>query len=1077
MTPTRSTALAFTFTLVGVSLIAQVAPRPPAPAEKAEALTMEAFTVTGSNIRRVESETMLPITTFDLEEIELRGAQTMSDLFETMLLASPPALSELNVAGQDARGDNVSIDLRGLGSGSTLMLINGRRVAPHPVSQSESGTPSLAGNINIVPTALLARTDILRDGASAIYGADAAAGVVNNILFRRYAGTRVSARTSMTQDGGANEYRFTLRHGRSFNSGRTRLTAGLDFFHRDGLSAQDRWWSRDANLRNVRSLPAPWNGLPVVDANGATVRDNDFDNRSSISALGSWIRGLPAGDGGFAGARPTGNAGISTTQPSPYLTTSTAGAFYLSPLADGTIGVRQTAPSRAVDGVEKDYFYNTNLGSSLVNKSDRVNGAVNFEHRLRGGSDFFAEAIFYQARSTLGRTPLSTDATDEPNIAVAVNNPYNPFGSRFYHPQGLPNADGTPRLVGAPAEVLFAPGVGTRIVDWQNRRIEVKSTAYRVVAGLRGKTGQTWEWETALLYSGAQTRDTEHDNVRESLLRTALARTDATAFNPFGYTFRIEPGSNLIRLDRPYRNPESVVRGMFDDYIRFARTDLFLWDAKFNGRWLRLLGNDISWALGGEVRRESYSDKRPPYAGVNPPSDPNPLLRPNDNDFVALSPSINIAADRTIYSAYAETLVPVVTKSNRLPGVHSLEFSGAIRAEQFPFFGRAVKPRYAFAWDTFAWLKFRGSISQSFRAPNLVQTNVSPLQRSVSGISDPYRSEVTGLLIDGSTSRTVFRQGNQSLRPETGRGETVGMIVDVPRVRGLSFGVDVWRAKLSDVIANTTGTRQMLRDERLLDIETQRQLAAGTPIGSVNLGSGTANYVGNRAVARAAPTDADRAFFNTFNNGRPGAEQRAPVGRVLTIVDDYTNLGLRERTGWDVNVAWRSPRTEAGTFTVRGELSRRLKYAEQIDPDSAVESELEEDGIAKWRANASLSWRRGRWGAGWFTSYFGRWIDTSALTTAAVYQALGRPDYIRVFNDDGIIRYAHSVKPSILHNANLSWEADRSSSKWLRDLSVRAGLTNVFNTPPVVVDAGLGFQSTASAVRGRQYWVELSRRF
>lgn len=1039
---------------------------------------MEAFTVTGSNIRRVDQETTMPVTIIDLEEFDLRGASTMSEMFESLSSSSPPALSELNVAGQDARGDNVSIDLRGLGSGSTLTLINGRRMAPHPISQSESGTPSLAANINSVPSALLARTEILRDGASAIYGSDATAGVINNILSRRYVGTTLTGRATMTQDGGGNEYRATAAWGQRYNRGKTHVSSAIDFFHRDGLSAQDRWWSKDANLRNVREIPAPWNGLPVIDANGATVRDNDFDNRSSISPFGSWIRGLPTADGGFAGARPTANRGISTTQPSPYLTLSTAGAFYLSPLADGSVGFRQTAPSRSIDGVEKDFFYNVNLGTSLANKTDRWQAATFVDHKLGGGVDLFADLVLYRATSTLGRTPLSTDATDEPNIAVGINNPYNPLGSRFYHPLGLPNADGTPRLVGDPAEVQFSPGVGTRVVDWENRRINVTSTTYRSVIGLRGKFWRDWEWESAVLYSGAQTRDTEHNDIRESALRTALARTDATAFNPFGYTFRIEPGTNLLRLDKPYRNPASVLQPLYDDYIRFARTELISWDAKVNGRWLRLLGNDISWAAGTEVRYESYADKRPPYAGVNPPSDPNPLLRRNDNDFIALSPSINIAATRTIYSAYSEVLLPVVTKDNRFWGVRDLEFTVAGRFERFPGFGDAFKPKFAVGWNPVSWLKLRGSLSRSFRAPNLVQTTVSPLQRSVSGISDPYRSEVTGLLIDGSTSRTVFRQGNKNLRPELGQGRTVGAVLDVPYVPGFSLTADLWKVELTDVIANTTGTRQLLRDELFLDQETQRQLAAGTPINNVNLGSGTSAYKGNPAVTRVAPTQADIDFFTAFNATQPRSAQRAPVGRVQSLIDDYTNLGLRERSGWDLGAQWRSPRSGFGTVLLRAEVSRRLTYAEQVDPDSIVESFLDEDSITRWRGNFSVNWRHQEWSAGWYTSYFGRWVDTTALTTRAVFDALGRPDYIKEFNDDGIVRYAWHVRPSTFHNLNLAWRAGRNTErKWLRNVSIRGGLNNVLNTPPVVIDNGLGFQPATGGTRGRQYWLEIGRRF
>src|SRR5205823_14702792 len=113
---------------------------------------------------------------------------------------------EIHNGPQLARGDVASVDLRGLGSDSTLTLINGRQMAPHPTSMAENGVPSLAVNINAVPRALISRVEILRDGASAIYGADAAAGVINNYVSRDYVGRSVTVRGSMTQHRGANEF-------------------------------------------------------------------------------------------------------------------------------------------------------------------------------------------------------------------------------------------------------------------------------------------------------------------------------------------------------------------------------------------------------------------------------------------------------------------------------------------------------------------------------------------------------------------------------------------------------------------------------------------------------------------------------------------------------------------------------------------------------------------------------------------------------------------------------------------------------------------------------------------------------
>ena len=128
--------------------------------------------------------------------------------------------------------------------------------------------------------------------------------------------------------------------------------------------------------------------------------------------------------------------------------------------------------------------------------------------------------------------------------------------------------------------------------------------------------------------------------IRESRLRQALSRSDATAFNPFGTTFKIQNG--LIVTDQPYRNPGAVVDAIYDDEKRFGRTGLYIWDAKANGRAWRLFGGgEIGIAAGAEVRFETYEDKRPAYVGRNPPGsgDLFPFLREGDNDLSRLAPT------------------------------------------------------------------------------------------------------------------------------------------------------------------------------------------------------------------------------------------------------------------------------------------------------------------------------------------------------------------------------------------------------------------------------------------------------
>ncbi|MEY2879067.1 MAG: hypothetical protein RLZZ15_1447, partial [Verrucomicrobiota bacterium] len=166
------------------SLVAQTAASSPVVAREDQPLQLEAFTVTGSNIRRVDAETALPVTVVTREDLDARGAATMAELFETISSAEISAISEINNGPQLARGDVASIDLRGIGSGSTLTLLNGRRMAPHPISMADNGVPSLAVNINTLPRAWVDRVESLRDGASASYGAAAAAGVINSRVSR-----------------------------------------------------------------------------------------------------------------------------------------------------------------------------------------------------------------------------------------------------------------------------------------------------------------------------------------------------------------------------------------------------------------------------------------------------------------------------------------------------------------------------------------------------------------------------------------------------------------------------------------------------------------------------------------------------------------------------------------------------------------------------------------------------------------------------------------------------------------------------------------------------------------------------
>lgn len=1050
-----------------------------------ETVKLEAFTVTGSNIRRVDAETALPVTVVDKSELDARGASTMAELFETLGAAEISGITEINNGPQLARGDVASIDLRGIGSGSTLTLLNGRRMAPHPISMAENGVPSLAVNINTIPRAMVDRVEILRDGASAVYGSDAAAGVINSLVSRTFIGSGLTLKGSMTQHGGANEFNATVFEG--FKKGKTHVSLSFDYFHRDALAAHDRSFSNTSDLRVNRSLPPPWNGIPIVDPSSPTgaffARDNDFRNANTVNQWGQWQRGTIQPDYlTFVGSRPTGNVGIttSTTPPTGVASMAADGMFYLWPGPNGVM-FKQTAPSTNIDNPEVAVFSNWNKWKMLVPATDRAQFAAFVDHPINENLQAFGDLLFYRAYSRTGREPVNFKNTDDQGIYLPASNPWNPFGVRFYSPTGAPNADGTPRLTGTPADVSLWTGIspGQNTGDGFKPRVtEVYTYSWRVLGGIRGKLRDTWEWESAVVASGSQTHEYEHFQVRESLLRRALNRTDSTAFNPFPVTFKIV--NNQIAVDQLFKNPESVTNGIYGDEDRFGRTNLFIWDVKLNGQLGRLFnGGKIGVASGAEVRYETYDDKRASYVGLNPPGSAAdyPYLREGDNDFLALSSNVPISARQTIYAGYLEAAFPFVTRENRKPLVEALELTLAGRFEHFSIFGQTTKPKASLVWKPVSFIKLRSSVAESFRAPNLVQTNITALRRQISA-DDPYRAEVTGLASDGTAQRTSYRQGNQNLKPEEAKTWVAGMVVEVPKIRGLSFSFDYFHLNQNSVIENFGAAAAIDRDEILLDLATQAALAKGTPIDQIDLGSGTAGYMGSSKIVRKPVTAADRTAFAAFNARQAtNNSRRAPVGEFISVIDDYLNLSGRDIQGYEFGVQWRSPKTRAGQFSLSSEATHYVLRRSKADEISPELDELERNGRAAWRANASVSWRKGPVSAGWFTSYFGSFVDTSAATTEPITRALGYPDYIKIFNDNGITRYLYRVKPAINHNAWISYRFEKGSRAWLRGVTVRCGVNNVLDTEPPLADEQYGYFTGSANARGRTYTFDLSRKF
>lgn len=1009
----------------GVLAAVALAAGPALPAQTAspageQPITLEAFTVTGTNIKRMDMENVLPVTVISREAMEARSAITPVDMLTSLPQVTNIPLNEAATGGLGARGDVSAVNLRGIGASSSLILLNGRRLAPHP----QSGALSYSVNVNQLPTQGLSRIDVLRDGASATYGSDAVAGVLNYIMRNDYRGTELKVRWGLPEQAGGANVQTTLTHGLDFAGGKGRLLSTLDYLYRDAIWLRDRDFS--ANTDHSPQAPPPWN-----------IPGSPFDGRGTV------------------GFYPTFRIGSGTA------------TNYFRPI-NGVPALTSVAPTRANN---PEYYLDVNRFAAASPRSNRVNWFNGLEYDLGDRVTFFADASYYQADSVLGRMPALLNAPGDQAAPMSVNNPFNPYGSRFYHPTGVPNADGTPRLVGEPRPISL---LTEAVADLRPDRFLILSKTWRAVAGLRGRMFDAWNWETGALWSRAAIKDRAPYAVRESLLHAALARTDGNAFNPFGYTFRVQ--GNAVVADQRYTNPDSVMAGFVQEWSHDGMSEIASIDANASGPVYALWAGDVSMAFGGEYRREKFEDTRPPFVGINPPGSG---LNPNDNDFINASPRLDNRGSRTIASFYAEMVVPLAAPKNEVPLVESLELTASVRHERYSDFGNATKPKFGLNWKPVPAIMVRGSYNEGFVAPSLPALN-QPVEEATNplGDPDPYRNQATS---EGNYLYRRFTSGGPTLQPTNSEGKSYGVVLEVPGIRGLSLTVDRWEINQYGVIGNRSLNEVAGTDAFLLRTYTQQQVAAGVPVGSINAGSGTAAYHGDPAITRFAPTPEDIAAFAAYNAANPNAPLAA-VGKISEMRLPYLNIAEDYAAGWDFGVNYSVPELSIGKLMFNSEWSYLDEsYTITNVPGSAslYSQRVNVDGAARWRGTTVLSWRKGNWSGSVSGYYIGSFASSGATTTAAIYESLSRPEYIVGQIANGVPVYRYRTEDVWTFNGFVSYRFDADRGRWLGGSAIRLGVINVADTPPPLGPSNYGYAPAVhgTLATGRTWTLELTKQF
>ncbi len=996
-----------------------------------EETLLEEVVVTGTQIKGAAISEALAVSVFAEQDIEMMGISSGDELLDAITEQGQNFQSEAeNISGgvNSVRGDIGAFNLRNMGTGNTLVLLNGRRMVQAAGFQTElvggSYVPVNTVNSNAIPVMGISRVEILRDGASAIYGADAVAGVVNTVLKSSFDGLTIRGRYDWYDNVPRDDIRLNVEWGHDFNGGRSNISMFADFYTRDRVnSLDDKRWS-DSDMRDRLDEDNPW------------YTTTSFRNDSINSGFGQFDA---------ENSRSGGNS-------DPYPWTRSNGRFETFPtdseacqhedawvINEAMCGLRDGV-NKHPDGRTGNWRYNLNgglkdvhggngIGRDLVSELDRTNVFLFFNHEFEGGTEAYTEFGYYQADTNLQRHPAATTSGVE--FVIGAENYYNPFG-----PCGSPN-----RVPGLPEDEVPCEGVPLiedyfRFVEYP-RINDNKATTWRFLQGFSGAWGD-WDWDSALVWSEAKREDVTHNRISYNLLKEALLDPTPAAYNPF----------NGGVLD------SNIERALVDVY-RKNKTDLKMVDFKLSKYDLfNLPAGPVGILIGGEYRKESFSDDRDDRLdGTITFTDVDGDTFPYISDVVNSSPSADSSGSRSTASLFMEFAIPVF---------ENFDIQAALRYEDANDIGDTTVGKIAFGWRIFDPLLIRGSWSQAFRAPNLVTINEQLVVRtntvrsyscqyavdSWEAARDPddpeFDAAEDALVCSGGVQRRA--SGSKDLEPEKSTNMSIGLVWEP--TENLMFTLDFWSIEKKDTIGLFGETNHSLLDS-LLRIENGLSNCAG--------------FAGNPAVGYLDVDDEDVQYYE--------AAGICPVGQMEYVEDKYANLDKRTVQGHDIGIFYSlDGNSGSWDFSFRG--SFYDKYEQEAGPLTQVlidaseagifpdtfpaprgfDDLLRQDGNQTNKYNASLRWRKDAWGVNLTAYYLSSFIQTS----------LGERDDQKW------------VVPSMTtYNVSFDYRFDL----WNSNTRFRLGINNFTNERAPLADRYFGYFADAHRDLGRYYYVDLRMGF
>lgn len=914
----RMSLAAFALVLGSVSLatqgFAQAAAASGAATDE-KVLKLDKFEVTGSYIPFAGTQTALPVTTLDAKAIEATGITT--NVLEVLRKAAPQFSGNANLGNSNA---NISSGSTGGGSQvafrntQTLVLVNGRRMSYAPVLAS-GGFQYV--DVNLIPVAAIERIDILQDGASATYGTDAVAGVVNVILKSDYKGAELNAHYGFSSNTGKYEERsFSVVGGAG--SDKTNVTFSAEYTQTDPIFNKDRPFS------NPSYGTASFGGV--------------VNTRTSPNVYYILKPGL--------NAPPAGHTDLATL---------VAQGIYI-----------QVNSSNLISGLGNEQQYSFNLSNyvTMILQNKRASATLNFDHKVTDDITFFGDMIYTQTNtySQLNAQPISA--------VLSASNPSNPTTQTML----VRN-----RFITNPRQYFY------------------DTTSIRGILGARGKIGDKFTWETAA------NKNIVDQNYTNANVVNAVLRADAVA-------------NGLINLAAREQAPGAVeAAGFFGTALGKATSTLTTYDARVSGELVELPAGPLGFAVGAEYRVESLKQTSDVYSQAN---------TFGWESATTLDP---FNSSRTVSGLFAEVRVPIVSAKQNIPGIHSLDLSGAVRHEKYSDTDDPTVPKVSFSWRPMnEELLVRATYSKSFSAPTLFNL----FGPGGIGFTDPLAiAKLGGGTISGQAN--VRSGSNSHLMPSTSKNYTFGVVWSPKAVKGLSVTVDYFNIKQKDLISSI-GSETILQD-----VETN---GAASPY------AGFVKITGFNGTAITAPGQIGN---NAIDD--------------IYVTDTLVNIAAVKLSGIDTKINYTYQHDTWGRFDAQVSVGYYDSYTVQalpsVDPFETVALASNTNGtIPRWMSYSSLAWSRGHWRANL------GWQHIPGVTDV---------------NGTGTERSPFKVKSYDSFDVAAGYTFG-SEWKWFNGLTARVGVNNVFNKMPP--HAGGTFTDSNADIAtynpiGRLFYVEAKYAF